>query len=300
MNHDGTDQKTQLWHRLIDEYSCCQPDRSHVHELENLPQEIAIGELLMDCVSKVQKTEPSFKLELVVDVGGGNGFMAAVVGEKLKSDSLVIDPFFPGHSIDCCPRLWKDTPEEARVRPSKPRKYTIHRQMALFKDTTWSEDIGTDPSCTAFIAKHLCGSAIDECLRHLEQQKCLPRILVLAPCCFHRCDYDTYISHDFLKDVLGVEDEMSFRSVTRITDWSKSTYQEEHKKKMKNGKHHGKKTMHDLIPCSNGLAYTVEALLNYGRALWLEKHGYVVHRVQYVPSTVTPKNKCIVAVRYSQ
>ncbi|CAD2219931.1 tRNA guanosine-2'-O-methyltransferase TRM13 [Angomonas deanei] len=313
------------WRKLIDRYSPIIPDRSHVHELENLPQEIAIGELLDECVSQVRVKEPHFKLDLIVDVGGGNGYVSAILGEHQCCDNAVIDPLFPGHSIDCRPRLWADTVAAERAYPSKRRQYTTHRRVALFKDTTWSEDIGTDPSRTAFIAKHLCGSAIDECLRHLEQQKCLPRILVLAPCCFNKINYDSYLNPKYLKDTFSIFGSEALRRVAPLTDWNLSYYQHlqdeatRHKKRSSNveddacgcGANYkvwqsetvpsvrdgGKGTVAEMIPCMHGLSQYVEHRINYGRVLWLTERGYTVRLLQYVPPFVTPKNKCIIAIR---
>ncbi|EPY23233.1 tRNA guanosine-2'-O-methyltransferase TRM13 [Strigomonas culicis] len=284
----------ERWAALIDQYSLYLPDRSHLHELENLPQEVAIGELLARCVADVRQRQPDFSLQCVVDVGGGNGFLAAAAAERLGCDSVVIDPFFPAHAVDCAPRPWPDT--TVRVRAAVPRRRALRRSIAFFKDTEWAADVGSAPDRTAFVAKHLCGSAIDECLRHLEAQGCLPRILILAPCCFHKGTYAEYISHAYLHEVPQVFSELGYQNMTRLSDWNQSTYRDVHKA-VNAGRRSACRNLFYLVPCADELAATVEALLNYGRGQWLEAHGYTVSRVEYVPRCVTPKNKCIVAVR---
>ncbi|GET88892.1 methyltransferase domain containing protein, putative [Leishmania tarentolae] len=219
------------WARLIDLYTSFLPDRSHIHELENLPQEIAIGELLRETVERVRRADDEangngFALDCVVDVGGGNGFLAAQVAERLQCDSVVIDPFFPAHSIDCCPRVWPDTVQ--RTRPATRRQRTLHRTMALFRDVRWFDAVPAAPARTALIAKHLCGSGVDEVLRHLEAQKCLPRILVLAPCCFNKITFEKYCDAAYLRQVMGIDSDEALARVSRLTDWNMSCYQSTH------------------------------------------------------------------------
>jgi len=60
------------------------------------------------------------------------------------------------------------------------------------------------PHPTTFVAKHLCGVATDFALRSIEQQHndpSLPPIkaIAIATCCQHRCLYQDYVGHDFLK-----------------------------------------------------------------------------------------------------
>ncbi|KAG5478184.1 hypothetical protein CUR178_04898 [Leishmania enriettii] len=234
MCSDVTDpQRCAEWARLIDLYTTFLPDRSHIHELENLPQEIAIGELLRETVEGVRGAEDKlsghgFALDCVVDVGGGNGFLAAQVAERLQCDSVVIDPFFPAHSIDCCPRMWPDTAQ--RTRPATRRQRTLHRTMALFRDVRWSDAVPAAPARTALIAKHLCGSGVDEVLRHLEAQDCLPRILVMAPCCFNKITFDRYCDAAYLRQVMGIDSEGALARVHRLTDWNMSCYQSHHER----------------------------------------------------------------------
>jgi hypothetical protein len=300
---------SEEWRRLIRDYTAFLPDRSHIHELENLPQEVAIGELLCDTVASVQRATAAapegsagaaFALDCVVDVGGGNGFLAAQVAERLHCDGAVIDPFFPAHSIDCCPRVWPDTPH--RRHAAMRRRQTLHRTKALFRDVRWADVVPAAPSRSALIAKHLCGSGVDEVLTRLEAQGCLPRILVLAPCCFHRCSLATYVDATFVGDLLSLHSEAAFHHLTRLTDWNASVYQ-----RLQDGAtssnapdkpaHVSKRSVRHLISCPEGIAAAVEAVVNQGRVQWLQQRGYVVQLVEYVPNCVTPKNRCIVAYR---
>ncbi|AYU79137.1 Methyltransferase domain/Methyltransferase TRM13, putative [Leishmania donovani] len=300
---DSEQRAAHEWARLIDLYTSFLPDRSHIHELENLPQEIAIGELLRETVERVRRAEDhaggdGFALDCVVDVGGGNGFLAAQVAERLQCDSVVIDPFFPAHSIDCCPRLWPDTAH--RARPATRRQRTLHRTVALFRDVRWSDAVPATPARTALIAKHLCGSGVDEVLRHLEAQESLPRILVLAPCCFSKCSLDTYIDPDFVSALLGLGSAAAFCHLTRLTDWNVSVHQRLQGVALSGrgpSASVSKKSVRYFVSCPEGIAASVEAVVSQGRVQWLQRHGYIVRLVEYVPDCVTPKNRCMVAYR---
>ncbi|GET88893.1 methyltransferase domain containing protein, putative [Leishmania tarentolae] len=303
MAHASEQRAANEWARLIDLYTSFLPDRSHIHELENLPQEIAIGELLRETVERVRRADDEangngFALDCVVDVGGGNGFLAAQVAERLQCDSVVIDPFFPAHSIDCCPRVWPDTVQ--RTRPATRRQRTLHRTMALFRDVRWFDAVPAAPARTALIAKHLCGSGVDEVLRHLEAQKCLPRILVLAPCCFNKCSLDTYIDPEFVSALLGLNSAETFSHLTRLTDWNASVYQRLQGVALSRtapSASTSKKSVRYFVSCPGGIAASVEAVVTQGRVQWLQRHGYVVQLAEYVPDCVTPKNRCMVAYR---
>ena len=331
-------QLAEEWRRLIRSYTAFLPDRSHIHELENLPQEVAIGELLCEAVAAAAApaeggTGGGAALDCVVDVGGGNGFLAAQAAERLQCDGVIIDPFFPAHAIDCCPRLWPDTPH--RTHAATRRRYTLHRTMALFRDVRWADVVPAVPARTALIAKHLCGSGVDEVLRHLEAQGCLPRILVLAPCCFNKISFDTYCNPAYLQQTMGIASEAGLARVHRLTDWNMSCYQSTHEALLTHGgrkrqrcskdatptcddcdlakaseanasqafsyeRRSGPRSIVNSITCTHAFARLVEGLLNYGRMSWLRSRGYKVQLVQYVPDVVTPKNMCLVAIRRSQ
>lgn len=311
------------WRQLIDDYSLSLPDRSSVHELENLPQEIAIGELLCDavragshglnCYREVEDHKP-YPVDAVIDVGGGNGFLAAALSERLGCDAVVVDPYFPSHAIDCCPRRWADATNEERKRPRRERRFQMIRHMAFFKDITSSTVLGSDLEVSALpadfrcalVAKHLCGTAVDECLRHLiDNQSSFPWpvALVLAPCCYHKAVYEHYTNLDYLSRALSIHDANAFNQLVRLTSWISGAQEVEVKceagsEEVKaNLTKKRQKSIYFLIPRADDITAGIEHLLNFGRQLWLQQHGYQTAYVQYVPPMVTPKNKCIVAVR---
>lgn len=319
----------QEWMRLIDVYTLPFPDRSHLHELENLPQEIALGEVLAHAVAglsgvcgehrgarEVGKDPP--RVECVVDVGGGNGFLTAALAERLDCDGLIVDPFFPSHSIDCLPSPWPNT--TARERSTRPRRRTVSRVTAYLQDVDWRADIGSDPAHTVVVAKHLCGSGIDECLTTLDGQGVRPRVLVLAPCCFPKIKLERYCDPAFLARCLGIETQEGFDRIGSLTDWNMSCAQfakeavieqmTQQRGRIASQEPAGARELSfpykrvgsfrsvaSILPCMHALSQLIESLINHGRVLWLRQRGYDARVVQYVPNQVTPKCKCIVAVR---
>ncbi|RNF26496.1 tRNA guanosine-2-O-methyltransferase TRM13 [Trypanosoma conorhini] len=287
------------WRQLIDTYTLLLPDRSPLHELENLPQEIGIGELLSSLCSEEQG-----EVEAIIDVGGGNGFLAAQLAEVLRCEALVVDPFTPKHAIDN--DSFPHWGELARQRPRVPRRQPLRRIPRRLTEVDW---VATplDFSRCAMIAKHLCGTAIDTCVRHLRAVERLPRVMVLVPCCFNKGCFADYCNPDYLHRVAGVTTEAAWSRWTRLTDWNRSSYQQAaatHRtpccgEMAEEQQRHPKrrKKLHHFLPCMDDVASVAEAVINQGRVLRLRELGYHAATVEYVPRCVTPKNRAIVAVR---
>ncbi|KEG12481.1 tRNA guanosine-2-O-methyltransferase TRM13 [Trypanosoma grayi] len=303
--------RAQQWRKLIDAYTLMLPDRSPLHELENLPQEIAIGGLLSSALALLKETGGETNLRTIIDVGGGNGFLAAQLAERFKCESLIIDPFTPTHAIDNEEFLhWTETP---RLRPRAPRRYPLHRITCRLPDVDWrSTSVEFDRS--AMIAKHLCGTAIDVCLRHLHALEKLPRVVVVVPCCFNKGFYADYCNPTYLHDAASLNSDLAWNRWSRLTDWNRSCYQwvDDSFSGTVNAagcltcdtegtrsRREGKKKVAHFLPCMDDVATMVEAVINHGRVLWLRSVGYHASTVEYVPRCVTPKNCAIVAVRRS-
>ncbi|KPI82556.1 hypothetical protein ABL78_8435 [Leptomonas seymouri] len=133
---------------------------------------------------------------------------------------------------------------------------------------------------------------------------------------------------------MGIESEAALARVHRLTDWNMSCYQstQEAKLAQEEAKRRGRKacahagacsaspvtsyggashafsyqrrsgprSIMNSITCTHAFALLVESLINYGRIEWLRSRDYEVRMVQYVPDVVTPKNKCLLAVRRLQ
>ncbi|KAF8287123.1 hypothetical protein BCY84_02240 [Trypanosoma cruzi cruzi] len=288
------------WSQLIDDYTLMLPDRSPLHELENLPQEIGIGELLASLLSWMGDEKE--EIQTIMDVGGGNGFLAAQLAEIFRCESIVVDPFTPKHAIDS-----GDFPhwvEPSRRRPRVPRQHSLCRIRQRLTDVNWKSTPLDFNRCT-MIAKHLCGTAIDTCIHHLQFVDRLPRIMVLVPCCFNKGNFVEYCNPVYLHSAAGVKTEMAWNRWTRLTDWNRSSHQQFTAStrpvkccsdSVKMGHRKMKKLQH-FLPCMDDIAFMAEAVINHGRVLWLRQLGYHALTVSYVPRCVTPKNRAIVAIR---
>lgn len=322
----------ERWRQLIDAYTLPFADRSRLHELENLPQEILLGEVVAECVSRscalksagadgTQRESYSgllSEVECVVDVGGGNGFLSAAVAERLRCRGVIVDPYYPPHAVDCLPSPWSCT--RHRQRKATKRSSTLTRVTTRLKDLNWRTHVSSDPRRTVVIAKHLCGSGIDECLLSLSQQGALPSVLVLAPCCFAKVRLPAYCNPSLLRETIGVDTQAGFDRIGVLTDWNASCAPVAKHVAAEDSMHprgavalrgpvrqRGPSPPHaplgacrsvaKTIPCMHALSQLIESLLLHGRTLWLRRHGYEVSVVRYVPDQVTPKCKCIIAVQ---
>nr|CCC95132.1 conserved hypothetical protein [Trypanosoma congolense IL3000] len=306
------DTLSRRWSELIDRYSLVLPDRSPLHELENLPQEIGIGELLRFLLCSREGSEITVKT--VMDVGGGNGFLATQLAENLQCDALVVDPFTPKHAIDNT--NFPHWMVNCRVRNRKERRFKLHRISSRLQDTNW-ETVPLDFGSCVLVAKHLCGTSIDLCLRYLFSINKLPPLLVLVPCCFNKGHYAEYCNPVYLASAADIHDEIAWNHCTRLTDWNRSCHQQRVQPNTSSlaPKLYGdgcrctsineahctrvrkKWTVEHFLPCMDDVASLVESVINYGRILWLREFGYSTSVVEYVPRCVTPKNRAIVAIR---
>lgn len=385
------------WASLLHRYAPLLPTRSVLHELENLPQEMALVELMQCCVRALhrcqqdvlqtvkdddaclhashassvlrneilasfgsvgtdigndtnantdheEKRRPDAEgagacatISCVVDVGGGNGFLATLARERLRCRVVIVDPHVPAHAVDVVAGQEQIDATAATAAAKAP---LLRRWVGFVQNMCWHSDVAADPDHSIVVAKHLCGSAMDVCLRRCEEQDCLPRALVFAPCCFNKIEMDRYVDEAYLQARLRLGSPSALQRVARLTDWNCSCHAcvNECKQQQKE-QQHGQRTMSRnetqqsrlvpetwqsfgfaaaesgeegpvaprrrgsarstvrLLPCMHGFAQYVEALLNHGRVEWLKERGYGVCVMQYVPSCVTPKNKCIVAIR---
>lgn len=279
----------------IKRYSRFMPYRSKDFELKNILQEIGLCELVLQTCDEYRdhnrRTHSDSAwdagIRSVVDVGGGNGYLAFQLKLQLDNvDAVVIDPFPPSHRIDN-PQRVRDDSETAHSR------HFIRRITTLAHNCDWEREIG---DCrvgwnhqVALVSKHLCGTSIDLCLRWLEINNQLPAVMVLSPCCYNKGKRWAYINQTFLKDVLGVTTDEGWNRTTKLTDWNHASFRQSSPPREK-----------DLYFLEDEWNYLtsdiVHALLDEGRLLWLRQRGYDAHLVCFTPNSISPKNVAIVAV----
>lgn len=290
-------------------YNRRMPDRAKLFELKNILQEIGLSELLIqacdDYKDHIRRTSPPTnsddphmcRIASVVDVGGGNGYLAFQIKVQLGGhvEATVVDPFPPRHRIDS-----PDRPRDAAEGDPRLPGTTINRISQKAHTVDWEATIGnavmqrtTSTSArwnhqVALISKHLCGTSIDHCLRWLELHQQLPAVMVLSPCCYNKGQMEQYLNQKYLAEV-GVTTNEGWNRTTKLTDWNASSLRQERERKPK-----------DLYYLEGEWNYltsdVVHAALDEGRLRWLRQRGYDAQMVCFTPQMVTPKNVAIVAV----
>lgn len=160
------------------------------------------------------------------------------------------------------------------------------------------------------LGKHLCGSATDLALRSMiggdrmeeERGVCAAGIL-MAMCCHHRCDWGSYTGKDFMvAHGFTAED---FDVMCGISSWAtcgsgrsrETSDSEEHV----DGHTHadGQRPIHLTLTEDERkiIGRKSKAILNYGRQVYLESHGYKCRQIEYVSEETSPENVCILAKR---
>jgi hypothetical protein len=280
----------------IRRYSQFMPYRSTVFELKNILQEIGLSELVLDACDEysdhIKRSQPDggwrAGIHTIVDVGGGNGYLAFQLKVQLGDvDAVVLDPFPPSHRIDN-PQRARDDSETA------PMRHTIRRITAMAHHIDWEVDIGKGVKNwnrhVALVSKHLCGTSIDLCLRWLDIHHQLPSVMVLSPCCYNKGHRWAYMNQSFLADELGVTTNEGWNRTTKLTDWNHATLRQASKPRAQ-----------DLYFLEDEWNYltsdVVHAALDEGRLLWLRERGYDARLVCFTPGVISPKNVAIVAVR---
>ncbi|KRZ98115.1 tRNA:m(4)X modification enzyme TRM13 -like protein [Trichinella sp. T8] len=156
---------------------------------------------------------------------------------------------------------------------------------------------------TVAICKHLCGSAFDAALVSVVNSLSDPAVqikaLIMAPCCHHRCKWSQFCGKELFTFFNFEADQ--FAELRRIISWSTC----------------GFSSLEDkicTIKCSScsevdsacGNCFTVnreevghkaKVLLNWARAAYLQRFGFSVRLVQFVPLQTSPENLLLIGVR---
>lgn len=127
-----------------------------------------------------------------------------------------------------------------------------------------------------FISKHLCGEAcelslnkiIDIINEHKYDNSNKKYNIIIATCCHYLLNSETYCNYKLFEEYNFNKKE--FDLITRLSSWS--TLKNENDKKFILGKE-------------------IKALLDYGRCLYLEKHGFKeIKLIEYIDSDITKEN----------
>ncbi|XP_046406099.1 tRNA:m(4)X modification enzyme TRM13 homolog [Ischnura elegans] len=157
------------------------------------------------------------------------------------------------------------------------------------------------------VSKHLCGAATDLALRCVingveESDKLIVDGIVIAVCCHHRCDWNSYTGKDFLCEN-GFE-ASDFGVMCGIASWATcgtgqrknaQSPEEELKGEVKCQMVEGERERRlDLTPEEREeYGKMVKLILDYGRKRYLESRGFICNLRYYVDPDVSPENVCL-------
>lgn len=227
-----------------------------------------------------------------IEYGAGKGqlsyFLANAVGGMEDTSVVVIDRASFRHK--------RDNKIENREM--------VQRIRADISDLDLASLIATMPTKSKHIvgiSKHLCGTATDlalRCMLNGNERKCLTSGFLIALCCHHRSTWNDFIGKDFLT-TNGI-DEYKFQLITKMTSWSicgtglsrerRKAMQETTGKVEYAAKEGAGLTRRD----KEEIGWKCKRILDHAKRVYLEGNGYKCSLINYVSSSVTLENICLV------
>jgi hypothetical protein len=210
--------------------------RDSNYESKHLLQEVSI-------ISNLKKIVKTGENNLILDVGGGNGCLAYLCSKILDTLTIVIDRHKPARCVD-----------NFKLDLSKYSRITIDlKDFDISKYSNYNIYI---------IAKHLCGTSLDIVLKYIKFNNV--KGFVVAPCCYHKGDYNELYNNYLSKD--------EWLLLSKISEYKS----------------------YKMLPTPYyNLGYNSEILLNNIRIDYLKDH-YNIEFLEYVDIKVTPKNQLLV------
>ena len=268
--------------------------RDRAHEAKHLLQEAGIVALLL---RMRQESDLVRRATTLVDVGGGNGLLCFVAGAIINSATcIVVDPYVPPRRVEL--DVARDDAHFRRVVSSIT---SLDFRRDVLPPSGGGGDLGHG---TVILAKHLCGSAVDDLLRTCEVQNVWPDAFILATCCHFKSHSCRYVAPDYLADTMNgasmseVGDDDDHRLLlTRPADGGTGGQSSDRPPDfMQLAKFTGWLSAQNP-PWVQATARCVERVFDEGRVQWLRKRGYRATLVPFCPEFVTMRNQAIVAYR---
>eukprot|EP01135_Chromosphaera_perkinsii_P003108 Nk52_evm16s235 gene=Nk52_evmTU16s235 len=163
-----------------------------------------------------------------VEMGAGTGHLsrfihAACVSRDAISHHVLVDrmDFRGSNKAD---RLIRGQ-EKKRVRKEEGGEGSVERIQGDVGEVELvrllAQKKGKAPIVAAVVGKHLCGPATDSSLQAVAglrgaKQQCG---VVIATCCHHLCDWETYCNRTFVTEVLDMNKE-EFNLMCAMTSWA--------------------------------------------------------------------------------
>ncbi|KAL8544785.1 hypothetical protein ACS0TY_005128 [Phlomoides rotata] len=175
------------------------------------------------------------------------------------------------------------------------------------------------------IGKHICGPATDMTLRccipqHSNENSasrskasCHLRGVAIATCCHHLCQWKNYINKKYIYD-MGFTKE-GFHAISWFTSWAVDadhgsdfpitdysaqlefdSMSEEKELSVNSELRRVEDIVRDMQPIDRAvLGFMCKDIIDAGRLMWLKAQGLKSELVKYVPITISPENRLLVA-----
>ncbi|UMM37098.1 hypothetical protein L5515_008974 [Caenorhabditis briggsae] len=219
---------------------------------------------------------PSSPTSCMFELGAGKGQLAYWISKAAPGGKYILmDRSGCRNKFD--PAALRENPELAWKR---------YRCSIEHMDLSKIDELKSSKQILA-ICKHFCGSATDAGIRSLQNSGLKFDAALLAPCCHHKSRFVEYGGHEFLEK-WGMDDEASFAALRYLASFATNGA-------VDIDTSDGWKSLHPPVE----LGRRAKAILEIGRAIWLENVGFETKVIEYVPPEVSPENLLILALKRS-
>eukprot|EP00760_Papus_ankaliazontas_P038081 PhM_4_TR8852/c0_g1_i1/m.4769 len=264
--NDNSNDNNSFWKRFVEFYL---PRHNKYYIEKKLPQEVAF----LSVLDRIMCNNNNKAIRRVVDVGGGNGDLAHLIKCRW--------PFLDVCVVD------RATPPHAETYSASTGGYAggrfvrrFERDILMFSFEELNNNYknnNINSHETLFIAKHLCGTAIDNLL--FTNPMCTAGGLgagyVIAPCCHHKGSGEHFLATEtsgVLREILLLNNDDDILLMRSLTSWGD----------LKNG---------TVMSWRWIVGKLCQALIDMSRLALLkqkQKHHAVVELTSFVPREVTP------------
>ncbi|KAF1750973.1 hypothetical protein GCK72_017524 [Caenorhabditis remanei] len=217
---------------------------------------------------------PSSSSSCMFELGAGKGQLAYWISKAAPNGNYILmDRSGSRNKFDTAAKR-----ENPNLSMSRYRCAIEHMDLSKIEELKNSNEI-------LAVCKHFCGSATDAGIRSLRNSGLKFNAALLIPCCHHKSRFAEYGGHEFLEK-WEMNDEASFAALRYVASFATNG-------SVNIDTSGGWKSLHPPVE----LGRRAKAILEVGRAIWLESVGFETKIIEYVPPEVSPENLLILAIK---